>query len=234
MSVARKVKRKRASEKVVRKERRFFPEPTYSSRMTTLAGMAGSLVLGAGVYGEWIRDQPHAYSPYLVAVGALLVGSALWKGSSEVGRIRVGEAGIALERGPELIRILWCDLTKVSIKDGVVTAAGDQTTISFPRDAHPRATTWLFTEAGRRVPDVVKATRKELDSLGEPKDLDGQLVTIEELQLAGRHCKASDKPISFERDARLCPRCCQTYLKDQVPRTCLTCQADLGDRARAP
>ena len=57
-------------------------------------------------------------------------------------------------------------------------------------------------------------------------------VTVEELQIAGRHCRASGKPISFERDARLCPQCGEAYLKDQVPKKCLTCQAELGTRAR--
>ena len=37
--------------------------------------------------------------------------------------------------------------------------------------------------------------------------------------------------ISFERDARLCPQCCQVYLRDQVPKKCVTCELDLADKA---
>jgi hypothetical protein len=67
--------------------------------------------------------------------------------------------------------------------------------------------------------------------LPEPRDLDGELVALEGVQVAGRHCAASDKPISFERDARLCPNCAQVYLKDNVPKKCVTCERDLGSAA---
>jgi hypothetical protein len=73
--------------------------------------------------------------------------------------------------------------------------------------------------------------RRELEGLPEPKDSDGELVPIEALQVTGRRCAATDKVISFERDARLCPTCAQVYLKDHVPKKCLTCGGELGERA---
>ena len=42
----------------------------------------------------------------------------------------------------------------------------------------------------------------------------------------------AESAAAFERDARLCPNCGEVYLKDQVPKKCLTCQAELGTRAR--
>jgi len=223
---------KKSAAKRERKERRFTAEPTYSSRLPTFAGMAGALVLGAGVYGAWLRPQPLDYATYLLGAGAVVFGLALWRGNAEIGELRVGDAGVALEKGNDLVRILWCDIEKVSITDGVCTVRGKEATLAFPLAAHPKAARWLLTEGGRRVPDVISVPRTEVERLGEPKEFDGELVTIEDLQVAGRHCKASGKPISFERDARLCPTCGESYLKDHVPKKCLTCQSELGNRAR--
>ena len=84
---------------------------------------------------------------------------------------------------------------------------------------------------GLRVPAAMDVKRQSLADLPEPKDTDGEFVVIDGLQVAGRHCAASDKPIAFERDARLCPICGQVYLNGQVPKKCLTCSADLGNKA---
>jgi hypothetical protein len=215
-----------------RKERRFAPEETYASRITVYVGMLGALLLGAGVYAEWIREEPRHYGPYLVGVGILLFTGSLWKGVADVGKVRIGDGGVALERNSDLARILWCDIERVSIDAGQVVVKGKETTLSFPLEAHPKATSWLVTEGGRRVPDVISVKRAEIEKLPEPKEFDGEILDVEELQVAGRHCRASGKPIAFERDARLCPMCGESYLKDQVPKKCLTCQAELGARAR--
>ncbi len=225
-------KAKKQVTKRERKERRFAPEPTYASRMTVYAGMAGALALGMGVYAQWIRAEPLPYAPYLLGVGALVFIGALYKSSGEIGSVRVGDAGVALEKGNDLVRVLWCDVERVSLESGVLTVRGKAAQLSFPVEAHPRATAWVLSEGGRRVPDVVSVPRSELERFGEPKELEGELLTVEELQIAGRHCRATDKPIAFERDARLCPNCGETYLKDHVPKKCLTCQAELGNRAR--
>jgi hypothetical protein len=232
MNAAKKAKKKPGVTKRERKERRFSPEPTYSSRLVAYAGMAGALVLGAGVYAQWVREPPLAYAPVMVAVGAIVLAFALWKSSAELGNVRVGEAGVALEQGNELVRILWCDIERIALDGGRISVRSRQQSIVFPVEAHPKATTWLVSEAGRRVPDVVSMSRTEIEKFGEPKEFDGEMVTIEALQVTGRHCRASGKPIAFERDARLCPNCGETYLKDQVPKKCVTCQNELGPRAR--
>ncbi|HEX6765699.1 MAG TPA: hypothetical protein VF103_09485, partial [Polyangiaceae bacterium] len=73
--------------------------------------------------------------------------------------------------------------------------------------------------------------RNAVAGLPEPSENDGEVLTMEPLQVAGRHCASSGRPISFERDARLCPQCCQVYLKDEVPKKCVTCEAELGEKA---
>jgi len=232
MTTTKKLKKKAAAqEKRVRKERRFAAEESSSSRLTIGAGMLGSLALGAGVYSTWIRDQPESYGGYLVAAGALVLGAALYKNGADPGTLRVGDAGVAYEKNKELTRVLWCDIEKLSLDGDRVSVKGKEGSLSFPRAAFPKGLALLAAEAGKRVPDVVKLSRTELEALGAPGDGSGELVPIEEIQVTGRHCRATEKPISFERDARLCPNCCEVYLKDQVPKKCLTCGQELGARA---
>lgn len=229
---ATKRAKKHSTSKRERKERRFSPEETYASRLTVYAGMLGALGLGAGVYAQWLREEPLSYGPILVGLGGVLFAGSLWKGAADVGHVRVGDAGIALEKGTDMVRILWCDIERASIENGRVTVRGKEASLSFPVEAHPKASAWLVAEGGRRVPDVMAFSRTDIERLPEAKEFDGELVTLEEIQIAGRHCRSSGKPIAFERDARLCPTCGESYLKDQVPKKCLTCQADLGSRAR--
>jgi len=231
MNATKKARKAKIAEKRERKERRFSPEPT-SSRVIVLAGMAGALALGAGVYAQWVREEPLGYAPYLVALGAVVLGVALWKTGEEMGRVRVGEAGVALEKDNDLVRVLWCDVERVSLENRRLIVRGKNATLELPLAVHPKAVTWVVAEAGKRVPDVVSLDREAVKGLGEPKDLEGEFVLIEEVQITGRHCRASGKPIAFERDARLCPVCGESYLKDQVPKKCLTCGNELGARAR--
>lgn len=231
MTATKKAK-KHSTQKRDRRERRFSPEETYASRVTVYAGMFGAFSLGAGVYAQWIRQEPLSYGAILVGVGGVIFGWALWKGSADVGHVRVGDAGVAVEKGNDLVRVLWCDIERASVEDGSVVVRGKAASLSFPVEAHPKAAAWLVAEGGRRVPDIMAFSRTDLERLPETKEFDGELVALEELQIAGRACRSSGKPIAFERDARLCPTCGESYLRNQVPKKCLTCQAELGTRAR--
>src|SRR5687768_8472018 len=126
MTATKKLKKSQAREKRERKERRFSPESTQAARVAAFVGMAGALVLGAGVYGNWVREEALSYAPYLVAVGAVALGGALWKGGAELGSVRVGDAGVALERGGELQRILWCDVERIALDDGRIVVKGKE------------------------------------------------------------------------------------------------------------
>lgn len=231
MTTTKKAKKK-GTEKRERTERRFEAESTHASRLTTLTGMAGGLALGAGVYAQWVREDPLSFAPYLVAAGGVALGGALFKTGAEPAKVRVGEAGVALEKGADLTRILWCDVERIALEGDTLVVRGKEATVSFRIDEQPKAAAWVVSEAQQRVPGVVGLSEKERERFGKPNDKDGEVVRVDELQIAGRNCRASDKPIAFERDARLCPTCSEVYLKDQVPKKCLTCQADLGARAR--
>lgn len=223
--------KKQAQAKRVRKERRFLPEPTYASRASIGGGMLGALILGAGVYSQWLSDDPRAIAPYLFGVGALSLGAALWFGDAGALPVRVGDAGIGIEKGNELVRLVWCDIERVFTERAELVAKGKELTLRIPIAAHRAAVAWILSEGTKRVPAVMDVKRQSLVDLPDPKDGDGELVVIEGLQIAGRHCAVSDKPISFERDARLCPSCGQVYLKEHVPAKCVTCEAPLGAKA---
>jgi hypothetical protein len=218
--------------KRTRKERRFVGEQTYASKLTTSIGMLGALGLGAGVYAQWVSENPGKSAPYLLVAGALLLGGSLYYGDLGTLPLRVGDAGIAIERGKEIERIAWCDLERVHVKDGKLRleAKGNQT-FEIVIDAHPKGIARILAEGTRRVPEAMDVKKSAVSGLPEPREDDGEVLVVESIQVAGRECAASGKTIAFERDARLCPQCCQVYLKDVVPKTCLTCEAELGERA---
>ena len=85
-----------------RKERRFEPSRTQASRLAVFGGMAGALALGAGVYAQWVRETPLESAPYIVAAGAVALGLALWFSDAGAVPVRVGDAGIAIEKGAEI------------------------------------------------------------------------------------------------------------------------------------
>src|ERR1700742_58750 len=82
--------KKQAQAKRVRKERLFMPSATYASRLSIGGGMLGALILGAGVYSQWLSDNPRAVAPYLFGVGAVSLGAALWFGDAGALPLRVG------------------------------------------------------------------------------------------------------------------------------------------------
>lgn len=224
--MAEKKKKKATKERL---ERRFVPEATHTSRFAAGLGMAGSLALGAGVYGQWVQETAAPFAPALVTTGAIALGASLWLGSATTFPVRVGDAGIAIERGSEMTRLHWCDIEELRLDGGNLVAKATAISLSIPVGAHPKATAYILAEADRRLPKIVKlddGQRKSIPLLGSEPG--GTEVPVASDQVAGRRCAATKKIISFERDARLCPNCAEVYHKDNVPKTCLTCDAELA------
>ena len=225
-------KKKKKSTKRQRKERRFTGEQTYESKVAVGVGMLGGLLLGAGVYSRWVSETPSSYAVALIGVGTLLLVGALVFGDLGTLPVRVGDLGVAIERGNDLERIAWCDLSRVHVENGKLMLVASEGTTSITVAAHPKAVARILAEGTRRIPEVMDVKRGAVEGLPVLREDDGELLTVESVQVAGKTCAASGKTIAFERDARLCPQCCQVYLKDRVPKKCLTCEAELGDRAQ--
>jgi hypothetical protein len=226
--MAEKKKRRAPRE---RTERRFIPEATHTSRFAAALGMFGSFALGAGVFGQWVQDTPTAYAPYLVTLGAVGLGAGLWFGSAGSFPVRVGDAGVAIERGSEVTRLLWCDIEEIKTEGGSLLVRAPSLTLTIPIGAHPKATRYIVAEAERRLPKIVKLDEAARKALGTSAEPGGAEAPVTGDQVAGRRCAATNRIISFERDARLCQNCGQVYYKDNVPQACVTCGAQIAGRA---
>jgi hypothetical protein len=189
----------------------------------------GALLAGAGTYAQWFRAEelgPHKLAPYLLAAGAALMIAVALFGHLGAKPIRVGDAGVAVEKDQgEIDRIPWHRVTRLALTPSALTVHASGTLISIPLRSQPQAAARAITEAKARLPELAA----DLKSTGvEPLDESaGEVMTLEAPQAAGQRCKASDKLIAFEKDARFCGRCGEIYHKDTVPKRCQTCTAVL-------
>ncbi|AKT38625.1 hypothetical protein [Chondromyces crocatus] len=211
-----------------RKERRFENSSSVGAVLTMVGGSLAALALGAGVFGQWFRGDgttPHPYALHLLGAGVAFAIAILLFGQWGSLPVRVGDAGVAVERGTEVERLGWHDVQGVLLGGGALTFRGAGMSIVIPLRSQPEAAARALAEARTRIPARVKEIDEK--ALPAPSDAAGQVLSLEPPQIAGLRCKSSDKLISFERDARLCGRCGELYHKDDVPRRCVTCDAPL-------
>jgi hypothetical protein len=128
-------------------------------------------------------------------------------------------------------RIPWHSVERVEWRNENVRVTGKgesgaPTVIVAKLASQPQAAAWIVREARERVPGVVDVPADA--TLPEASDHAGSVVALEAPQVVGRHCTASGQVISFEPDARLCPRCERVYHKAHVPDAC-ACGASLAD-----
>ena len=217
------------------KERRFEAEPGSRANFQALIGGLGVTALGAATYATWMHDTPMAAGPYLFGGGILGVIIASLMGASDGVPIRVGDAGVAVERGgdqPE--RIHWFEVEKVSLEnDDRLVVEGAKKRIVAHVAHHAGAAGWILKEALARIPKRVTVPSEQTPKLLAGTDDHGKTLAVEKMQLAGRRCKASGMVISFERDARSCSRCGEVYEKKHVPEKCLTCETPMAERQPA-
>jgi hypothetical protein len=217
-----------------RKEWRYEPSGTGAAWITMLGMSVGSVLLGAGVYAQWLRSmarpeltEPHQYAGYMLLGGVLVLAGVGLFGPRPARAVRVGDAGVGTEKdASEVDRLEWRDVERVLTGGDMLTFQGSGTVIAIPIKQHPQAAARALAEARRRIANKLD---DELDTAGIPTlDRDvGEVLPLEKPQLAGARCKASDELIAFEKDARLCGRCGEVYHKAHVPDACLTCEAPL-------
>ena len=213
-----------------RRERRYEPKASALAILSMVAMSIGAVLIGAGTYAQWFRAEelgPLKAAPFLLGGGSVLLIAVALFGQQLARPIRVGDAGVALEKEPtEIDRIEWRDVTRLILTRDALTVQGVGSSISVPLRVHHQAAARIVAEATARLPKRVE----DLDGtppLGAPDDAQGEVLPLEPPQVAGTYCKSSEKAIAFEKDARLCGRCGEVYHKDSVPRRCLTCDAPL-------
>jgi len=208
-----------------RSERRFDPRSNTVALFGTIVSSVGAVCIGAGVFGQFVRKAgPHHYAVHLLIAGVVLFIVGFVFSSRAVPPMRVGDAGLAAERSGTIERLAWHDVDTVRLASGTLTFSGFGRLITIPVGPHADAAWLALAEARARIPARVSSLKDELPKM--LKDA-GEPLTLEEPQVAGLRCKASDRLIAFENDARLCGRCGEAYHKEEVPKHCLSCDAKL-------
>jgi hypothetical protein len=224
-----------------RHEQRFEPRPNANPIVSHGLGAVGALAMGVGTWGQFgslVSDtglEPLTGGAYILFGGALVVGGAIWLGTSGEPVLRVGDGGIAVEKG-QIRRMPWHAVERIEWRAEAVRVTGkDQAgvamTLVVPVAKHPQAAAWIVKEARERVPSVVDVP----DDATIPASLANvaESLSLEPIQVVGMRCAASDQIISYEPDARVCRRCERVYMKTKVPDTC-ACGASLAELKPRP
>jgi hypothetical protein len=188
-----------------------------------VAGAVSALAMGAGTYAQLLRAAdapPIAAAPWLLAGGALGLAAAIWFGGPR-DAIRVGDGGIAIERGGALQRMPWYAVTSISVNGDALIVEGKDDggaacSLRVSRAKDGNVAGRIAAEASARIPKVVNLGD---EGFGYDEQA-GVVVRLEALHLAGRRCTASGTTIAFESDARLCPKCERVYNRAHVPAAC--------------
>ena len=241
--MAKSTTTKKKPAKRERKEQRFEPRSTTNPFLVQALGALGALALGAGVYGQFVRSalatgpvEPLGFAPWVLASGAIVLGVAIWLGTSGEPALRVGDGGVALEKNGER-RIAWHAVEGVTFdakSRSIVVRGTDETGIAVSIIAslrsHPDAAAAIAHEARLRAADVVSLEGSPV--MPEPRVDAGELLTLDALQVVGRRCAESNTIIAYEPDARVCPRCERVYHKNHVPEACRCGETLLSLRPR--
>lgn len=208
-----------------RSERRYVAKATGLVVAATVVASLGAVALGAGVYGQFFLAEPHAYAIALLGGGLAAFVVSLVMGLGPTPALRVGDAGVAEERGTnELTRLGWNEIESVDLANERLTLRGRSRTVTIPLGTQRQAAARALAEAKRRIAARVDGDPEAIEALD---DKEGELLKLEPPQVAGLSCKATGKAISFEEDVRLCAACGEVYQKDHLPKECLTCGASL-------
>jgi hypothetical protein len=198
-----------------------------------VAGGLGAMVLGAGVYLQYFRENPEALGkladrgPYVVGAGAVLLAVVILLAPDAPQPLLVGDGGVATDAGDSSVRLLWCEIDRIELENRTLIVRGKGLEIRAPLASQPQAAAWIVKEARARIAEQVKLDQAAIDALPAVDEAAGEPRPLPPLQVAGRRCKATDQVISYEPDARLCPVCGEAYHKDHVPGRCLTCDHEI-------
>ena len=225
----KRTKRKHKIQKP-RKERRFEPIGGGLPVPAVVLLWLGALGLGGGVWARWVADPPQAAAWYLLAGSCALIVAGLVLGGGGV-PVRVGDAGVALEKGNELVRLAWCDISRISLDGRMLVVRGEELALKIPLQPHRQAVAWILSETANRVPDVLDVKSDVVSELPKPSESLGELLTVEDVQVTGRRCANCEEVVSMARDARLCGICGQVYHQNHVPKQCATCEQPLAGQA---
>ncbi len=229
---------KRKQNKHQRWDKRFIPRSTTNPRVVYGLGAIGALALGAGFWGQFgsmlhkVPEgvEPWQYAPWVLAGGAIVIGIAIWIGTSGAAAVRIGSGGVAEERGQGR-RIAWWAVDAVLFDEGALVVkgegeTGEDETIRLSLSSLPEAAACALKEATARIESKITLSEEDRAQIPVAHKEDGEAMPPVPLQLVGKRCRKSDKIIAYEPDARVCPKCESVYHKVSVPKKCV-CGASL-------
>jgi len=227
--------KKRAGGPPKRRERRFVPHSATNPWVYRVLGAVAGAIIGSGVWGYfWAKsfalleekDKMRDMPAYLIAAGAVLMAVAIWLGTSSDPPVRVGDPGIAIEKG-EARRMPWWAVKQISFESGslaLVVSGKDEASkdwvLKIPLKSHPDAIGWILKEAEERIPRRLDVSESMIEKLPRGSEHAGMPIDLEPLQVVGRKCSVTGRTISYEPDARVCPRCERVYYKKAAPKKC--------------
>jgi hypothetical protein len=236
--MTKKKTKEKSPPKQKRQERRFLPQSANNPWLVRLLGALGAAGLGAGV---WAYTYGHSFEgdeklrqvpAYLIAGSAVVLGVAIWLGTSSDPAVRVGAPGIGVEKG-DIRRMPWWGVSQITWESGTMSLAitgNDETGASWSfkvaLKSNPDAVAWIVKEAEERIPKKVKISDAGYEHIPAASPHAGTKIDLEPVQVVGRKCAQSGQTISFEPDARVCARCERVYFKRSVPKKC-KCGASL-------
>lgn len=189
--------------------------------------LAAGALAGAGTYAGFISAPPSEYRSFLF-LGALVAAAiCLYRVAVTNSDILVGDAGVAIEQGGEVNRLLWSEILSIRSENQHLVLKGASTTLHVPQLFQTQAIRAILKEAVERLPQIVDVPAKLVDSLPKVDAREPKPENVHALQIAGKRCSVSKQVIAVERDARLCHNCMTVYHRDRVPSVCVTCNREL-------
>jgi hypothetical protein len=212
------------------RERRYEGKAAGSAYVWVALMCVGAVAMGAACWAMFFRDEalePLPYMPYVLVAGAALVLAYLMFGQEGGAPVHVGVLGIGFENDDKVTRTPWCDIRKVTLGNGALRFETRDIPLTLSLTAHPDAAALALDEALKRIPDRVDVDDREIERIGAPSKGVGEELTADPPQVTTEKCRASGKPLTFEKDVRMCSRCGALYHKSGVPRSCIECDKRL-------
>lgn len=207
------------------KERRFEAGASQSAYLWVFIMSAGAIAMGCAVYALFIRDaelDPIPYMPYLLVAGAVLVLAYLLFGQQPTATLRVGELGVGDEHGDKVNRTSWWQIQSITFEGGLLSLKTHGKPIHIVLKDQRAAAARVLAEATKRIGDRVEVDDGDRATIG-PAGREGEVLTVDPPQVAGQNCRATEQPLTFEKDVRMCNRCGVFYHRAGVPKRCAEC-----------
>lgn len=210
-------------------ELRFDAKGSHHELVAVILLSFGALASGAGIYAQWFwrAPEPPGYAPFLLAGGIALIVVYAFYAPAESMALLVGELGVGVERGGKVSRMAWWELEQLSFAHGALVLKTHGKPLQVPLKDHPAAARLIVAEAIQRIPKRVDIDDEQVEALGPPDDAAGKMQDADAPQVTELFCRATDKPLTIERDVRMCGRCGALYHRKGVPRRCAECARKL-------